>query len=257
LRRGTRLYLSSAPVKSAKPFSRRRELRAIKERLSLSEVKERCTNREAHWALPLDLFEPDKMKPKAEETLERYGHVDILVNNGGISIRALASETTLEIDRRIIEIDYFGHIALTKAVLPSMLQRKEGHIVVTTSLMGIMPAPLRSAYWVAKHALHGFFDTLRTEVWQDNIKVTLICPSVVRTNISKSALTGNGERFGRMDNLISSGISPEDCAREIMRAIVKGKREVIVGGGVPRYGAYVNRWFPALYDRLVRRATVV
>ncbi len=97
------------------------------------------------------------MKPKAKKTLERYGHVDILVNNGGISIRALASETTLEIDRRIIEIDYFGHIALTKAVLPSMLQRKEGHIVVTTSLMGIMPAPLRSAYWVAKHGLTAGF----------------------------------------------------------------------------------------------------
>jgi dehydrogenase/reductase SDR family protein 7B len=214
--------------------SRGARLMSSNEPAQLEEVKERCTNREAHWALPLDLSEPDKMKPKADETLERYGHVDILVNNGGISIRALASETTLEIDRRIMEIDSFGHIALTKAVLPSMLQRKEGHIVVTTSLMGIMPAPLRSAYCAAKHALHGFFDTLRTEVWQDNIKVTLICPSVVRTNISKSALTGNGERFGRMDNLISSGISPEDCAREIMRAIVKGKREVIVGGGVPR-----------------------
>lgn len=238
-RRGARLILSS------------------NEPAELEEVRQGCTGKDAHWALPLDLSEPEKMKTKAEEVLNRFGRVDILVNNGGISIRALASETALEIDRRIMEIDYFGHVALTKAVLPSMLQRKQGHIVVTTSLMGIMPAPLRSAYCAAKHALHGFFDTLRTEVWQDDIKVTLICPAAVRTKISVSALTGNGEKFGKMDNLISSGISPEECAEEIMRAIVKGKREVIVGGGAPRYGAYVNRWFPALYDRLLRRATVV
>lgn len=223
----------------------------------LKEVKKKCANREKHTSLPLDLSQPDILKTRAEEVLKRYGHVDILVNNGGISIRALAKDTDMEIDRKVMEIDYFGHVALTKAVLPSMLERKSGHIVVTTSLMGLMPAPYRSAYCAAKHALHGFFDTLRAETWQDNIKVTLICPTAVKTQISLNALTGSGGTFGKMDNLISEGITPDECAREIMLAIVKAKREVIVGKGMNRFGPFVKKLFPGLYYSLLKKAKVI
>ena len=223
----------------------------------LEEVKGNCANKERHTVMPLDLSESDTMKKKADDVLKRYGHIDILVNNGGISIRALVKDTDMKIDRKIMEIDYFGHVALTKAVLPSMLERKSGHIVVTTSLMGVMPAPYRSAYCAAKHALHGFFDTLRAETWQDNIIVTLICPDAVKTNISINALTGSGGKFGKMDNLISAGISPEACAEKIMQAVSKGKREVIVGTGINRYGPYVKRWFPALYFKLLKKAKVI
>lgn len=223
----------------------------------LEAVKQKCADSESHMALPLDLAQGKTLPAIADRVLDRFGHIDILVNNGGISIRSLVKDTDIELDRKIMEIDYFGHVALTKAVLPAMLERKSGHIVVTTSVMGVMPAPYRSAYCAAKHALHGFFDTLRTETWQDNIKVTLICPSSVRTNISVNALTGSGAKFGRMDNIIAAGITPEACAQAIIKAIVKEKHEVFVGGGAPVLGAYVKRWVPGLYYRLLRRAKVI
>ena len=123
---------------------------------------------------PLDLAESQYMPEHAGDVLDRFSGIDILINNGGISQRSLAVQTDIAIDRKIMEIDYFGQIALTKAVLPSMINQRSGHIVVTSSVMGLYTAPLRSAYCAAKHALHGFFDTLRTEVWRNNIHVKLL-----------------------------------------------------------------------------------
>jgi len=223
----------------------------------LKEVKDRCANKAVHMVLPLDLSEWDTLAPRAAEVLNRFGHVDILVNNGGISHRSLAKDTSLEVDRSVMNIDYFGHVALTKAVLPSMLERKSGHIVVTTSLAGIIPVPYRTAYCAAKHALHGFFDTLRVELWDDNIKVTLVCPSHVRTNISYQALAGDGGKYGRMDPLIEAGMTPEACADAIIKAIVKEKHQILVGRGKPIIGTYVKRFSPALFTRLVRKAQVI
>jgi short-subunit dehydrogenase len=223
----------------------------------LEEVREKCANKSVHLVLPLDLSEWEALAPKAAEVLARFGHVDILVNNGGISHRSLAKDTSLEVDRRVMDIDYFGHVALTKAVLPSMLQRKTGHIVVTTSLAGLLQVPYRTAYCAAKHALHGFFDTLRVELWEDNIKVTLVCPAQVRTNISYQALAGDGDNYGKMDPLIEAGMTPEECAEAILEAVVKGKHQVLVGTGTPILGTYVKRLSPTLFTRLVRKAQVI
>jgi short-subunit dehydrogenase len=223
----------------------------------LEEVREKCAKRAEHMVLPLDLSEWDALAPKAEEVLGRFGRVDILVNNGGISHRSLAKDTSLEVDRRVMDIDYFGHMALTKAVLPSMLERKAGHIVVTTSLAGLLQVPYRTAYCAAKHALHGFFDTLRVEVWDDNIKVTLVCPAQVRTNISYQALAGDGGKYGKMDPLIDAGMTPEECAEEILDAVVKEKHQILIGKGKPIVGTYVKRLFPTLFTRLVRKAQVI
>jgi len=223
----------------------------------LEEVREKCTHKAVHMVIPLDLAEWNDLAPKAAEALGRFGHVDILVNNGGISHRSLAKDTSLEVDRRVMDIDYFGHIALTKAVLPTMLERKSGHIVVTTSLAGLLQVPYRTAYCAAKHALHGFFDTLRVELWDDNIKVTLVCPAQVRTNISYQALAGDGDKYGKMDPLIEAGMSPEECAEAILEAVVKEKHQVLVGKGTPIIGTYVKRLFPTLFTRLVRKAQVI
>jgi len=223
----------------------------------LEEVRDKCANKASHMVLPLDLSEWDALASKAEEVFRRFSRVDILVNNGGISHRSLAKDTVLEVDKRVMDIDYFGHIALTKAVLPSMLERKSGHIVVTTSLAGLIPVPFRTAYCAAKHALHGFFDTLRVEVWDDNIKVTLVCPAQVRTNISLQALAGDGDKYGKMDPLIEAGMSPDECADAIIEAIVKGKQQVLVGKGKPIIGTYVKRLSPALFARLVRKTQVI
>ncbi len=224
------------------------------EAAELELVREHCgRGDDGIMTLYLDLSQPEAMAAKAATVLERFGHVDFLFNNGGISQRALAKDTGLEIDRKLMEIDYFGQIALTKAVLPSMLERRSGHIVVTSSVAGVVGVPLRSAYCAAKHALHGFFDTLRAEVWEHDIKVTLICPAAVRTRIASESLTGDGQAFGKMDKVISGGIDVDLCVDKMIAAVVRGKEEVVVGKGMGRRSVLVKRLFPGVYSRVVRR----
>jgi len=205
----------------------------------------------------LDLADSGRMPQKAGEAQSIWGSVDLLVNNGGISQRSIARDTDFEVDRRIMEIDYFGHVALTKAILPHMVQRGSGHIVVTTSVAGLIALPLRSAYCAAKHALHGFFETLRAEVYDDGIRVTLAAPAAVKTDISIKALTENGSRFNRMDNQIEKGITPAECARRIIAAAAGEKALVVLGKGQGKWGVYIYRFFPGLFRRLVRRAKVL
>ena len=222
----------------------------------LEEARKHCARPEAHVCLPFDLTEGEKFADLAAQVLERYGRVDYLFNNGGVSQRSLALETSLAVVRQVMEIDFFGHVALTKALLPSMVARKSGHIVVTTSVMGLMPAPLRTAYCAAKHALHGFFDTLRAELWREGIQVTLVCPAAVRTKISENALTGDGSRFGKMDRLIGTGMSPDECARQILEAVRRKKFEVVIGK--PRYkvAVWLKRLAPSLYYRVLANTKV-
>lgn len=207
--------------------------------------------------LPLDLADFDSLPGKAVDALSCYGRMDFLFNNGGITQRALARETDLAVDRRIMDVDYFGHVVLTKAVLPAMIRQGGGHIVVTTSVLGLMSVPLRSAYCAAKHALHGFFDALRFEEWQNGIRVTLAAPAAVRTDISINALTKNGGVYGKMDPLIAGGISADECARQIINAVVKGREQVIPGRGKGKIGVLFHRFFPNAYARLIRRTEVV
>lgn len=206
--------------------------------------------------LPLDLNKPLTIHSKAQKALSRFGHIDLLINNGGISQRSLAKDTSLSVDIQIVNTDFLGHVALTKSVLPSMLRRREGHIVVTSSIMGKIYTPLRSTYSAAKHALHGFFDSLRAEVSGDNIRVTIVCPTGVKTGISLNAVTGDGTRYGRMDELMAKGLTAVECADRIVRAIAAGKEEVIIGKGLIKYSASIRRFFPRLYSRLIRRMQV-
>jgi short-subunit dehydrogenase len=155
-------------------------------------VKEECKNIADVKIITLDLEDYTNLEIKADEAIAAFGKVDILVNNGGISQRSLVKDTNILVDKRIMDINYLGNIALTKAILPHFIENKSGHFVVTSSIVGKIGTPLRSSYAASKHALHGFFDSLRTEVYQDNIVVTLICPGFVNTNVSKNALTGDG-----------------------------------------------------------------
>ncbi|MGA2615876.1 MAG: SDR family oxidoreductase [Spirochaetia bacterium] len=206
--------------------------------------------------LPLDLDKIPTLASKGRKVLARFGRVDILINNGGISQRALAENTTIPIDVRIMNTDFLGHVALTKSILPSMLARRSGHIVVTSSIMGKMYTPLRSTYCAAKHALHGFFDSLRSEVWKQNVHVTIVCPTGVSTSISLNALTSGGRKYRRMDEAQSKGMTPDECADEIVRAIAGMKEEAIIGKGFIRYASYVRRFFPGIYSRLIRSAKI-
>jgi len=204
--------------------------------------------------LPLDLEQVATLNEKADTALEHFGQIDILVNNGGISQRALTKDTPLDVDRRIMEIDYFGTIALTKAVLPSMLERKSGHVVTISSLAGKIGTPMRSAYCASKHALHGFFDSLRAEVWEENIYVALICPGYVSTQISVNALTATGNQFSKMDQAVANGMPPDVFAQHVLRAIEQRRVEVIIGTPREKLIVFIRNFAPKFFSRMIRNA---
>ena len=204
---------------------------------------------------PLDLAQHDSIPGTVEKVLRQVGKVDILINNGGISQRALALDTTLDVDKKLMNVNYFGTVALTKAVLPTMLTHQLGHIVTITSLTGKFGSPYRTSYAAAKHALHGFFDSLRAELGHTPIRVTLICPGFIKTNVSVNALTGDGSNLGVMDDAQANGMLPEVLARKILRTIERGKEEAYFGGKEV-LGVYLKRFFPAYFSKVLRNAKV-
>jgi short-subunit dehydrogenase len=208
--------------------------------------------------LPLDLAQPETLKLSVEAAVQFFGHVDILINNGGISQRSLAKDTLVSVDRQVMEVDYFGTITLTKYLLPYFLRRKAGHFVTVSSVMGIIGTPYRSGYAAAKHALHGFFDSLRAELWKESrsIYVTLICPGWVHTNVTLNALTGDGSKLNKMDKTTERGLTPKLCAEKIIEAIQKKKEEVYIGGAKEVFGVYLKRFFPKFFSRAVRKMKV-
>jgi len=220
---------------------------------ALELVADSCTgSKERPMVLPLDLTRPDKFDPAVKELIARHGRIDILINNGGISQRSFVANTSEAVERAIMEVDYFGTILLTKAVLPRMTAQGGGRIVVISSVMGYVGTPMRAAYAAAKHALHGWFDSLREEVRATGIKVLLVCPGYVRTNVSMNALLGDGTAHGRMEPVIDRGISPERCARAALNAIARDSEEILIGGK-EIWAARMKRWFPRTFSTILRR----
>ena len=203
--------------------------------------------------LPLDLREVSTLKLCTEAAIQIFGHVDILVNNGGISQRSLVNETPIEIDKRLMDVNYFGAISLTKNLLPHFIAQKSGHYVTVTSLTGKFGTAYRSGYAASKHALHGFFDAVRAEHYNDNIKVTMICPGFINTNLV--AINGNGSASGRTERSQFKGKPADWCAQKIVNAMEREKEEVYLGGKEV-FGVYVKRFFPSLFSKLIRKVSV-
>lgn len=227
-REGARLILSS----------RRQE--------TLEDVRRQLNHPERHHVLPLDLANSDHMPAMVEQALGVVPAIDILINNGGISQRSLAKDTILDVDRQIMEVDYFGAVALTKALLPHFLQRSSGHFVNISSVAGKAGPPMRTAYAGAKHALIGFMGSLRTEVSNANIVVTNICPGSINTDVSKNALTADASANGVTDPNIANGMAPEQCARRILQAVAAKKSEVVVATGAEWLVYYLRRYLPGV-----------
>lgn len=195
---------------------------------SLLKVKEKLKEGD-HLILPLDLEKSDNFGELTEQIIQRYGRIDYLFNNGGLSQRSNASETELAVDRYIMEVNYFGNIALTKAVLPYMIRQKSGHIIVISSIAGKFGFYLRSAYSASKHALQGFYESLALEEAQNGIRVTLAYPGKINTNISMNAVNGSGEKHNVMDHNQATGMSAEECASRLLKAVKANKQEVLIG----------------------------
>lgn len=199
--------------------------------------------------LPLDLTRQTEFPQLVEKVQAEYESIDLLINNAGISQRSYIADTPIEIDRKVFEINFFGTIALTKAVLPVMLKQKSGQIAVMSSIVGKFGFPLRSAYSASKHALQGFFETLLLENSKDGIKVSIIIPGRVQTAISKHAITSDGSAHGKMDDGQSGGITKELAARKIINGLRKDKKEILVGAKELNM-VHIRRFFPALFRRI-------
>ncbi|MCK5814906.1 MAG: SDR family oxidoreductase [Flavobacteriaceae bacterium] len=218
---------------------------------NLQTVKEVCSHPENIKILTLDLEDYLSLKTVVPEAISLFGNIDMLINNGGISQRALAIDTEIAIDKRFMDINYMGAIALTKGLLPHFTANKSGHFVTITSVSGKVGVPKRSAYAASKHALHGFFDSLRGEVWEHNIKVTIICPGYIKTDISVNAMTASGEKFKKMSKFQAAGMNTEILAKKVIRDVLKGKRESNYGGK-EIIAIYLNKFFPRFLDKKLR-----
>lgn len=196
--------------------------------------------------LPLDVTSYESMPAAAERIMQAFGRIDMLINNAGISQRSLCVDTDFSVYQQIFEIDVLGQIALTQQVLPIMIEQGSGHIAITSSVAGKIGVPYRTGYCAAKHAVMGFFDALRAEVAHQGIRVTTITPGYIQTNISVSALKGDGSTFDRVDKNIAGGMDVNRCAEVIMRGFKKGTAEIAVGEGFEMKGLWLKRFFPGL-----------
>lgn len=219
----------------------------------LSEIRIKCLEYGGKCEiLPYDLSDIDDIPELVRKALSFFGRIDILYNNAGISQRALAGDTLFDVDKKIMDVNFFAPVRITKLLLPEMLKKGGGTIAVSTSISGRFGFPLRSIYSSSKHALYGFFETLHAEYYDKNIRVVLVCPGRVKTNISFYALEHDGKQHSKMDDGQAGGITSEKAAKKIVNAIYKQKQEVLIGGK-ELLMVYIKRFFPNLSRRLVRK----
>jgi len=221
----------------------------------LVELKEECLKLTSFCeTIQFDLSVAEEVTTAAQTILEKYGPVYLLINNGGISMRSLAVETPIEIDRKIMEIDFFSYIILTKALLPAMIEKGEGCIAATSSLSGKFGFHQRSSYAAAKHAIQGYFETLRMELKEQGVSVTIAYPGSINTNISVNAIEKDGKPHGVMDPAQAKGMSAENCAKHYLNAIRKGKPEVMIGGKeIIMY--HLKRFFPRIFFKVIGKVS--
>lgn len=221
----------------------------------LYQVKRKCKiNQLDIHVFPLDLEKTNTLQEVAEAALKIYGRIDMIIHSGGISQRSLALETNLEVAQKIMNINFWGTVVLSQAILPSMINNGSGQIVIISSLVGKFGTKLRSAYSASKHALHGYFDSLRTEI-DPNIKISIICPGFIKTNVTLNALTADGSKQNTIDDAQANGMPADECAGRIIKAIKADKEEVYIGGK-EKYGIYLKRFFPGIFSKLIRKVKV-
>jgi dehydrogenase/reductase SDR family member 7B len=218
----------------------------------LQAVKNKCTQPDKAFVLPFDLADIPSFGTQTERAIAFNGKIDVLINNGGISQRGAAHETPIEIDRRIMEVNYFGNIALTKALLPHFRTNGSGQIAVVSSISGKFGFFLRSAYAASKHALQGFYESLRLEESPNGLKVNMIYPGIINTPISLNALTASGEAHGQMDEKQAGGISAERCAQQILAGMEKNRPEIFAGGK-ELLAVKIKRLFPRYFFKMIAK----
>jgi short-subunit dehydrogenase len=220
----------------------------------LRRVQAACGGEPSTRVLPMDVTNAEELPEKTRLALSVFGGIDVLVLNAGITQRSRTRETDENVYRRLMEVNFFGPEAMARALLPSMLAQKSGHIVVISSVAGKFGVPMRSGYSATKFALHGFFEALRAEEERNGIHVTLVCPGYIRTEISMSALRGDGRRHAKMDSELAHGMPADECARRILKGVARKRKEIIVAAPREKALVYLKRFLPDVLARMVGRA---
>ncbi len=221
----------------------------------LQTVRQRCQYAERHQILSMDMTDSATIPAKVQQVLQTCGHVDVLINNAGISQRSKVQDTTLEVDRQLMEVDFFGPVALTKALLPSMLERGEGLMVAVSSVAGLIATPLRSSYCAAKHALAAFYDAMRAEVHDSGVRVAVIYPGFVRTEITQNALEGDGSAHRVLDPKLKTGMAADVFAAQAVAALSRGDERIMLAGH-EKWAVWLGRASPSLLAKVIRKAKV-
>jgi short-subunit dehydrogenase len=199
----------------------------------------------------MDLAEHAALPGLVRTAWNHFGHIDVIFCNAGIAVRDWALSTSAEVDKKIMDVNYFGTVIITKSILPFFIKRGKGNIVVTSSLSGKYGVPKTSPYAASKHALHGFFETLRSETYKDGIKITLVVPGIIKTRITAHAITGSGDKYGKVEKSFEQAYPAQKAALKMIRAAEKEKEEVFVGG-TEGITLVLNRLSPYLLRRFIR-----
>lgn len=241
--------LKETGVKLVLSARRKTELERVKSQSGLSD--ENCL------ILPLDLEKYTTLVEFPELILQKFGSIDVLINNGGISQRSLAHETSLSTYQSLMNINFFGNISLSLALLPYFRKQNKGHIVSIASIAGKFGVPYRTGYSSSKFALTGFYEALRAENTNHNIKISLVYPGFIKTNISENAYSGDGSKHGKVDPGIQEGIDSRVCAKQIISAIESGRLEVVIARPKEKFAIFLHKYFPRLFAKLIPRVKVV
>lgn len=184
--------------------------------------------------------------------IKRFGGIDVLVNNAGVTQRSAFRRTSIEVYRRVMDINFFGALHCTKAALESLIERR-GTIVVTSSVAGVAPLLGRTAYSASKHALHGLFESLRTEIKELGVHVMMLCPGFTSTDLQKSALDADGSVTTHPQSLVGKSATPESVANSVYEGVLKKKR-ILVLTAVGKLSYFIMKLFPAFYERQMARS---
>jgi len=222
--------------------------------MELNRVKnEICSDPAAIWPLVyhLDVSKTDDVKSCVQGLKNDFGSVDILINNAGVSQRGFVTDTSIEVHRSLMNVNYFGAVQMTNELLPDMIERKSGHIVTVSTVQGRVAIPSRCAYAASKHAVQAFCDSLRAEVAKDNIHVTVVNPGYIRTNLSRNALSGDGSKHGVLDPTTASGMCPSFVAEQILDCVMYPQNELTLADLKTQVAIYLRTVWPSLYFKLM------
>lgn len=222
----------------------------------LENVRVSLLHPERHVSVVMDITNESQVRHAYEQVLKEKERIDYLINNAGLSQRALIADTTMQTERAIMEIDYFSQVFLTKTVLPTFLKQKSGRIAYVSSIAGLLGTQYRASYSAAKAAIHMWANSLRAEVAKDGVKVSVIFPGFVKTNVSFNALNGEGKPQGHQDQAIENGLDADEFAKQTVDALQKGEEFIVVGGRKEKLGVLVSRISPKILYKMIRKMKV-